>query len=108
MELFAAAPTTPPSVKECLIEVDENIFAALRESGELVAVSDEIVFRKQDYQNMVEQIHQKLLEKGQISMAEARDLLNSSRKYVQPLLEHLDEIGATVREGDFRRLKNQE
>ncbi len=34
-------------------------------------------------------------------MAEVRDLLKTSRKYVQPLLEHLDAIGMTVREGDI-------
>ena len=38
-------------------------------------------------------------------MAEARDLFNTSRKYILPLMEHLDAIGVTVRDGDFRRLK---
>ncbi|MGA2503313.1 MAG: selenocysteine-specific translation elongation factor [Anaerolineales bacterium] len=106
MELFAATPTTPPSVKVCLAEVGEEIFSALRESGEVVVVSEEIAFRKSDYESMVEQIRQILQHKGQISMAEVRDLLNTSRKYVQPLLEHLDEIGVTVRDGDTRHLRN--
>lgn len=106
MGLFAATPVTPPSVKECLAEVGEDVFSALREAGELVAVSDEIVFRKTDYESMVDQLRQKLLQQGQITLAEARDLLKTTRKYVQPLLEHLDNIGVTVREGDYRRLKN--
>jgi cell division protein FtsI/penicillin-binding protein 2 len=37
--------------------------------------------------------------------SEVRDLLGTTRKYVQALLEHLDAIGVTVREGDFRKLK---
>ncbi|HEX7541561.1 MAG TPA: selenocysteine-specific translation elongation factor [Anaerolineales bacterium] len=105
MALFAAAPYAPPSVKECQTEVGENVFSALREFGDLVAVSDEVVFRKTDYEAMVEKIRQALQQKGQITLAEVRDLLNTSRKYVQALLEHLDAIGVTVRDGDFRKLK---
>ena len=104
LALFTAAPFAPPSVKECQAEVGEDIFSALREFGDLVAVSDEVVFRKTDYKTMVEKIRQVLQLKGQISLAEVRDLLNTSRKYVQALLEHLDAIGVTVRDGDFRRL----
>jgi selenocysteine-specific elongation factor len=104
MALFAAAPYAPPSVKECQAEVGEDIFSALREFGDLVAVSDEVVFRKTDYETMVEKIRQALQQKGQLSLAEVRDLLNTSRKYVQALLEHLDAIGVTVRDGDYRRL----
>ena len=105
MALFAAAPYAPPSVKECQTEVGEDVFSALREFGDLVTVSDEIVFRKTDYEAMVEKIHQVLERKGQITLAEVRDLLNTTRKYVQALLEHLDAIGVTVRDGDFRKLK---
>ena len=105
MARFAAAPYAPPSVKECQAEVGEDILNALRDFGDLVAVSDEVVFRKTDYESMVEKIRQALQQKKQISLAEVRDLLNTSRKYVQALLEHLDAIGVTVRDGDFRRLK---
>jgi selenocysteine-specific elongation factor len=105
MALFAAAPYAPPSAKECQAEVGEDIFSALREFGDLVAVSDEVVFRKTDYDVMVDKIRRALQQKGQITLAEVRDLLNTTRKYVQALLEHLDAIGVTVRDGDFRKLK---
>ena len=105
LALFAASPYAPPSVKECQAEVGEEIFSVLRESGDLVMVSDEVVFRKADYEAMVEKIHQALQEKGQMTLAEVRNLLNTSRKYVQALLEHLDAVGVTVRDGDYRQLK---
>ncbi len=54
---------------------------------------------------MVKKIKETLEAKGQISLAEARDLFNTSRKYVQALLEHLDAIGVTVRAGDYRKLR---
>jgi selenocysteine-specific elongation factor len=43
------------------------------------------------------------LEKnGKITVAEARDLLGSSRKYVLALLEQMDEMKLTKRVGDER------
>jgi len=107
MALFAIAPYAPPSVKECVTEVGEDILSALLEFGDLVAVSGEVVFRKTDYEAMVNKIRQALQLKGQVTLAEVRDLLNTSRKYVQALLEHLDAIGVTVREGDIRKLKDR-
>jgi selenocysteine-specific elongation factor len=41
-------------------------------------------------------------EKGTAS--EIRGLLNVSRKYAIPILEHLDSLGVTYRKGDFRYL----
>ncbi|MEW6094335.1 MAG: selenocysteine-specific translation elongation factor [Chloroflexota bacterium] len=102
---FAAAPFAPPSVKECQAETGEDVFAALLDSGDLVAVSDEVVFRKSDYETMVEKIRQAIAQKGQITLAEVRDLLGTSRKYVQALLEFLDAEGVTVRVGEARKLK---
>jgi selenocysteine-specific elongation factor len=105
MEQFAAAPHAPPSIKECIAEAGEEVFARLLDSGELVAVSDDVAFRRQEYEAMVERIRAEIQKKGAITLAEVRDLLGSSRRYVQALLEHLDAIGVTVREGEARRLK---
>ena len=105
MEQFAISPFTPPSIKECQAQVGEDILSALIEGGDLVAVSEEVVYRKLDYERMVEKIRLVLRKKEQISLAEVRDLFNTSRRYVQPLLEYLDAIGITIRSGDFRRLK---
>ncbi|MBN2386737.1 MAG: selenocysteine-specific translation elongation factor [Anaerolineales bacterium] len=102
---FAAAPYGPPSIKECQAEVGEEVFAALVDLDELVSVSTEIVFRKADYEVMVDKIRSVLLADGQITLAKVRDLLNTSRKYVQALLEHLDTTGLTVRDGDSRKLR---
>ncbi len=105
MATFAAAPSAPPSGKECRVAVGEDVFNTLLESGDLVAVSDEVVFRKTDYDEMAEKIRQAIQQKGQITLAEVRDFFNTSRKYVQALLEYLDATGVTVREGNVRKLK---
>ena len=101
----ASSPFAPPSVKEMHAVVGEDVYAALVELDELVQVSNEVAFRKTDYELMVGKIRAHIENKGQISVAETRDLFSTSRKYVLPLLEHLDNIGMTLRDGDFRRLK---
>jgi selenocysteine-specific elongation factor len=64
-----------------------------------------VVFRRQDYQELTGKVGTAIRQKGQISLAEARDMLGTSRKYVQALLEHMDSTGLTLRDGDVRRLR---
>jgi len=106
MRKFEQNPYATPSVKECQGEVGEEIVNALVELGELVAVSQDVLFRKKDYDVLVESIRVTILKNGAVTLAEARDILNTTRKYAQALLEHLDTIGVTIRDGDARKLKN--
>ena len=107
MRKFEANPFSPPSVKECQAEVGEEVLNALLEMEELIAVSSEIIFRKGDYDLMVLRIKDAIIQNGKISLAEVRDLFNTSRKYAQAILEHLDAVGVTVRDVDFRKLKKE-
>ncbi len=101
---FEKSPFSPPSVKECQAEIDEETLNALVELDELILVSPDVIFRRQDYDRMVVKVKDVLIRNGKITLAEVRDLFNTSRKYAQALLEHLDVIGMTTRDGDFRRL----
>lgn len=102
---FEANPYAPPSVKECQAEAGEELLNALLDLGQLTAVSQEVIFRREEYDAMTAKIRVALTQNGQISLAEVRDLFNTSRKYAQALLEHLDAIGVTMRDGDFRKLR---
>ncbi len=105
MRKFDQNPFATPSVKECQSEIGEEIVSALTELGELVAVSQDVIFRKKDYDMLVEKVRDKIKANGEIALAEARDALGTTRKYAQALLEHLDSIGVTLRTGDARKLK---
>ncbi|MBI3738448.1 MAG: SelB C-terminal domain-containing protein, partial [Chloroflexi bacterium] len=105
MRKFAQSPFGPPTVKECQAEVGEEILNALIESNQLVSASADVVFRKQDYDSMTAKIRAAIEKNGQITLAEVRDMFNTSRKYAQALLEHLDAMGVTTRDGDVRRLR---
>ena len=105
MRKFEQSPFSPPSVKDCQAEMGEEILNALVELDELIIVSSDVIFRKQDYDRMVIKVQEVLIQNGQITLAEVRDLFHTSRKYAQALLEHLDAIGITIRDGDFRKLR---
>jgi selenocysteine-specific elongation factor len=102
---FDGNPYSPPSVKETVADVGEDIYNALLDLGELVSVGQDVVFRKSVYEQMVAKIRALLTEKGQATAAEVRDLFGTTRKYALALLEHLDAAGVTVRDGDYRRLR---
>ncbi|MDI6769189.1 MAG: selenocysteine-specific translation elongation factor [Anaerolineales bacterium] len=105
MARFDQSPYSPPTIKECQAETSEEVFDTLVEQGDLVTVSSEVVFRKSDYDGMLAKIRQVIQEKGQITIADVRDLFDTSRRYALALMEHLDSIGVTVREGDARKLR---
>lgn len=105
MDDFAKKPFGPPTVKDCQAAVGEGVYLALVAMGKLHPVSAEVVFREEDYQKAVGQVRKFIGKNGSITLAEGRDDLGTSRRYVQALLEHLDSAGVTVRVGDERKLK---
>jgi len=105
MARFVASPYSPPTVKECLAEVGDDIYNAMIDLELLIPIPPDVAFRKQDYERMLSEIIELLKSKGTITAAEVRDHFNTSRRYVLALLEYLDAHGVTVREGDIRRLK---
>lgn len=70
----------------------------------VVKVSDNVVFAALAYDEMVKKIVAHIKNKGKITLAETRDMFNTSRKYAQALLEHLDQEKITRRVGDERVL----
>jgi len=104
---FKANPYSPPSIKESISEVGEEIYNALVDLGELIPLSSEVVFRWDDYESMVESVRKILEAEGTISVAQVRDRFTTSRRYVLAFLEHLDAIGVSVRVGDVRKLRSQ-
>lgn len=103
---FSAAPYSPPSIKEAKSELGEDLYQALVALDILKPVSSEVVFKREDYDQMVAEVRGLLQKKETMSAAQLRDHFETSRRYMLALLEHLDEIGITVREGDVRRLKS--
>ena len=105
MVRFQSSPYAPPSIKETQAKIGEDLYNALVDLGRLVPVSPEVVFRRQDYDHMVEEVRRLLELNDSITAAQVRDHFNTSRRYALALLEYLDAIGITVRQGDVRHMK---
>ena len=107
LRTFRGHPLTPPGRAEIEVEVSAEILGALVEQGTLVklgSAADPVFFLRETYDEAVERLVIYLREHETITAAEARDLLGTTRKYVLPLLEHLDERRITHRLGDQRVL----
>jgi selenocysteine-specific elongation factor len=104
---FASTPYAPPSVKDCIEEVGEEIYNALVELERLLPVSQEVVFRKEDYEEMVRQVLQLISKNMTVTAAQVRDHFDTSRRFALALLEYMDQQGLTVRDGDIRRIKSK-
>jgi len=102
---FQQAPYSPPSLKECETEVGEELTNALIDTGQLVQVSLEVVFRKEDYDRLAADVRAHFSQEPALTVAQFRDRYQTSRRYALAFLEHLDAIGITQRDGDLRRLR---
>lgn len=72
--------------------------------GKLVRVADEFWLSADHYIAMVRRLSSVLESSEGLTVSAVRDMLNSSRTFVVPLLEHADSIGLTRRVGDLRKL----
>ncbi|MEN6436688.1 MAG: selenocysteine-specific translation elongation factor [Anaerolineaceae bacterium] len=107
LDRFASAPFNPPGVKECLEQVGGEMMSFLQEDGILMKVSDDVVFRVADYRAMQDWVANAIETEGSLTVASFRDHFQTSRKYALAMLEHLDTIGFTQRDGDVRRLRGK-
>ena len=92
-----APPTDSPPAPELL--------GYLTESGAVVDAGGGVVFTAEAYESMVATVIGLLEQQGSVTMAQVRDRLGTSRKYVQALLEHMDQQRITARRGDERVLR---
>ncbi len=107
MERLAAARYSPPGVEEvlALIEGDAALLEMLIEQGRLVRVGTGLVYRQEEFGSMVETVRSYVQAHGTITLAEARDLFDTSRKFAQAFLEELDARRITRRDGDARVMR---
>jgi selenocysteine-specific elongation factor len=102
---FRDHPFTPPGRVEAETLVGSEVVGALIEQGTLVKVgnaADVVLFLRESYDEALARLLAYLREHGKMTAAEARDVLGTTRKYILPLLEHMDERRLTRRIGDER------
>lgn len=80
-----------------------DILKILTQSGSLVRINDSMYLTKKRYDRMIELLREFFSKKQQMTVAEFRDILNTTRKYALPLLEYLDSHKITLRVGEIRK-----
>ncbi len=83
-------------------EPEPDLINLLVERGQVVKTAAGVVFSRAAFDEMTGKVLEHIKINGKITVAEVRDMLHSSRKYVLAFLEHLDEKKITKRIGDER------
>lgn len=104
---YAAQKFAPPNMVDTLqlLNQDENLLEYLIESNQLIRIGDGILFRQSDFAEMLDEIQKYAQQHGSVSLAQVRDLFQTSRKYAQAVLEEMDVRRITRRNGDIRLLR---
>ena len=102
--VLAEAGAAPPPLAELGRTFDAALIRGLVRSGQLVAVSPELVYPPASLERIRGLVLDQVAASGPFTVAQFRDLVGASRKWVVPLLEYLDRTGYTVRQGDVRIL----
>ncbi|HEX9097484.1 MAG TPA: selenocysteine-specific translation elongation factor [Candidatus Dormibacteraeota bacterium] len=101
-------PFNPPPLPDLLRRhpLTPAVLQYLVADGRIVRVNEDTVFARSAYDEAVRQLRVHLTEHRTLTVAAARDLLGSSRRYVLPLLEWMDGQKITRRVGDDRILRS--
>ncbi len=101
LKILGREPYTPPGDQP----LEAELLGVLIDQGQVVKVNPSVVFTAAAYREMADRVVSHLQSNESITVAEARTMFNSSRKYVLPLLEYLDQQHITRRVGDERVLR---
>ena len=80
-----------------------DILGLLSKENKVVRINESLYLSAGSYENMISRIRTFFEKKPDLSVAEFRDILNTSRKYALPFLEYLDSHKVTIRTGDVRK-----
>ena len=81
-----------------------DMLGLMVKEGSLVRIHDTIYITSTLYEKLIEQLKNFYGKKPEMTVAEFRDVLGTSRKYALPFLEYLDSKKVTMRVGDVRKL----
>jgi selenocysteine-specific elongation factor len=103
--MMERASFAPPPLETITEITGHELLQTLLFTEKLIRVEDTILIRDVEFQQMKDQLIQFLEKHGEITLAQFRDLLNTSRKYALAFLEYMDAAGVTVRVGESRKMK---
>ncbi|MEO0649080.1 MAG: selenocysteine-specific translation elongation factor [Planctomycetota bacterium] len=101
----------PPSVEELSTQLGlsakrvNSLLERLQDEGRAVAVGPGLWFARAAFDRALEAVEENCRRNGELAIPELREVLDTTRKWLIPLLEHLDATGVTMRQGAHRVLR---
>lgn len=99
----------PPTKEELssTLSIDQkqlsDILKLMAKEGSLVRINESIYLTAPAYRKMIDSLKNFFSKKPEITVADFRDILGTTRKYALPFLEYLDSNKVTLRVGDVRK-----
>ncbi|MFT4542078.1 MAG: selenocysteine-specific elongation factor [Planctomycetota bacterium] len=90
---------------KCKLKTLDTLMPYLADAGEAVRVGGDLYLAASCVSEAREAIRDNCETNGQLEIPSLRDRLNTTRKYLIPLLEYFDSEGLTLRQGGARVLK---
>jgi len=81
-----------------------QVLESLVTSGDLVLLTPQICLHRDTYAGVLEAARTHFETNDSMTLAQLRDLLNTSRKYAQALVEYFDKVHITRKDGDVHIL----
>jgi selenocysteine-specific elongation factor len=104
-EELSKKPFDPPPRRELERDLEaQRVLKFLVESGKAIEISPDAVLLRENFERMKNAVVDFLSKNGPATVSELRQVLESSRRIMVPLLEKLDRDGFTRRAGDKRSL----
>lgn len=106
--MFKEKEFSPPSRKEwpdilkVQPEIVDRLINYLQEKGAVVKISEEVFLHRESYGECLLRLKEWFRAKEEITVSDFKNLLDTSRKYALPLLEHFDQRKLTRRVDDKR------
>ena len=111
MKIYTTAGIETPITEHILEQFPFNertdfkqVLESLLSSGELVMLTPQICLYRDTYTDIVETARKHFETNDSLTLAQLRDLLNTSRKYSQAIIEYFDKLHFTKKEGDVHYL----
>jgi selenocysteine-specific elongation factor len=109
LELLEKSGFQPPSKEELSqsLKIDQKRFSdilkLMTNEGRLVRINESVFITSSTCDKMIGNLKSFYSKKPEMTVAEFRDILNTTRKYALPFLEYLDSNKITMRVGDVRK-----
>jgi selenocysteine-specific elongation factor len=105
LESLSGKGLETPSRDELEERYAPEVIDYLVHEDQLVELSESRLVHRNDFEELKQTVTSFLQQEEKARLSQLRDLLESSRKYVIPFMEYLDREGLTVRDGDYRYLR---